>query len=72
MVFAAGLELRYVVYCVLAIGRSPVRLLIVIAPYRLKRILSFLCPEGDPHRRGIPAAAVADRRRHAAASAARG
>jgi cell division protein FtsW len=47
MLFAAGLSLRYVAIAA-ASGVAAGAALIVISPYRLKRVLSFLWPEEDP------------------------
>jgi cell division protein FtsW len=47
MLFSAGLSLRYVAVTA-ATGLLAGGALIVISPYRLKRILSFLAPEEDP------------------------
>ncbi len=47
MVFAAGLNLRYVVYAALAI-LPPAIWVLVSAEYRWKRLTSFMCPECDP------------------------
>ena len=47
MVFAAGLNFKYLFYSVLALVPLSVGLLLM-EPYRVKRVLSFLCPECDP------------------------
>ena len=47
MLFAAGLSIRYVTIAA-ATGLAAGAALIVISPYRLKRVLSFLWPEDDP------------------------
>jgi cell division protein FtsW len=47
MVFAAGLNFKYLLYSVLAFLPLSVGLL-VMEPYRVKRLTSFLCPECDP------------------------
>ena len=47
MVFAAGLNFKYLLYSVMTLVPLSVGLLIM-EPYRLKRVLSFLCPECDP------------------------
>jgi cell division protein FtsW len=47
MVFAAGLNFKYLIYSVLALLPLSIWLL-VMEPYRVKRITSFLCPECDP------------------------
>jgi cell division protein FtsW len=47
MLFAAGLSLRYVAVAA-GTGLAAGVALIVISPYRMKRILSFLSPEDDP------------------------
>ena len=47
MLVAAGLSLRYVAIAA-ASGVAAGAALIVISPYRLKRVLSFLWPEEDP------------------------
>jgi cell division protein FtsW len=52
MLFSAGLSLRYVAIAA-ASGVLTGAALIVISPYRLKRILSFLSPEDDPRGAGF-------------------
>jgi cell division protein FtsW len=47
MVFAAGLNFKYLLYSVMALVPLSVGLL-MMEPYRVKRVLSFLCPECDP------------------------
>jgi cell division protein FtsW len=47
MVFAAGLNFKYLIYSVMALLPLSIWLL-VMEPYRVKRITSFLCPECDP------------------------
>ncbi len=47
MLFSAGLSLRYVGIAA-ATGLAAGSALIVISPYRLKRVLSFMSPEDDP------------------------
>ena len=47
MVFAAGLNFKYLLYSVMALVPLSVGLLIM-EPYRVKRLWSFLCPECDP------------------------
>jgi cell division protein FtsW len=47
MVFAAGLNFRYLIYSALAVVPLSVWVLLM-EPYRVKRITSFLCPECDP------------------------
>jgi len=52
MVFAAGLNFKYLVYSVMALVPLSVGLLIM-EPYRVKRLWSFLCPECDPSGAGF-------------------
>jgi cell division protein FtsW len=47
MVFAAGLNFKYLLYSVMALVPLSVGLL-MMEPYRVKRLWSFLCPECDP------------------------
>jgi cell division protein FtsW len=47
MVFAAGLNWRYVVYSVLLLV-PPTIYVLMSADYRVKRLTSFMCPECDP------------------------
>jgi cell division protein FtsW len=47
MVFAAGLNWKYLVYSVLLLAPMATYVL-VSADYRVKRLTSFLCPECDP------------------------
>ena len=47
MIFAAGLNLKYVLYSALAI-LPPAAWVLVSADYRMKRLTSFMCPECDP------------------------
>ncbi len=47
MVFAAGLNFKYLLYSVMALVPLSVGLLLM-EPYRVKRLWSFLCPECDP------------------------
>jgi cell division protein FtsW len=47
MVFAAGLNLKYVAYSAIAI-LPPAIWVLVSADYRWKRLTAFLCPECDP------------------------
>jgi len=47
MVFAAGLNFKYLLYSALALVPLSVWLLLM-EPYRVKRMTSFLCPECDP------------------------
>ena len=47
MLFSAGLSLRYVAVAGAA-GLAAGAALIVVSPYRLKRVMSFLWPEEDP------------------------
>jgi cell division protein FtsW len=47
MVFAAGLNFKYLLYSVMALAPLSVGLLLM-EPYRVKRLWSFLCPECDP------------------------
>jgi cell division protein FtsW len=47
MVFAAGLNFKYVIYSALAI-LPPAAWILVSADYRVKRLTSFMCPECDP------------------------
>jgi cell division protein FtsW len=47
MVFAAGLNLKYVLFSALALIPAAAWILLS-ADYRVKRITSFLCPECDP------------------------
>ena len=48
MVFAAGLNYRYLVGTVLAAAARRSTVLIASAPYRLRRLLAFWNPEADP------------------------
>jgi cell division protein FtsW len=52
MVFAAGLNFKYLLYSVLALVPLSAGLL-VMEPYRVKRLWSFLCPECDPTGKGF-------------------
>jgi len=52
MVFAAGLNFKYLVYSVMALVPLSIGLLIM-EPYRVKRLWSFLCPECDPSGAGF-------------------
>jgi len=52
MVFAAGLNFKYLIYSVMALVPLSVGLLIM-EPYRVKRLWSFLCPECDPSGAGF-------------------
>jgi cell division protein FtsW len=52
MLFAAGLSWRYVAITAGA-GVAAGAALIVISPYRIKRVLSFLSPEDDPRGAGF-------------------
>jgi cell division protein FtsW len=47
MVFAAGLNLKYILYSTLVIV-PPALWILVSADYRVKRLTSFICPECDP------------------------
>jgi cell division protein FtsW len=47
MLFSAGLSLRYVALAAVT-GAMAGAALIVVSPYRLKRVMSFLWPEEDP------------------------
>jgi len=52
MVFAAGLNFKYLIYSVMALVPLSIGLLIM-EPYRVKRLWSFLCPECDPSGAGF-------------------
>jgi cell division protein FtsW len=52
MLFAAGLSWRYVAITAGA-GVAAGAALIIISPYRIKRVLSFLSPEDDPRGAGF-------------------
>jgi len=52
MVFAAGLNFKYLLYSVMTLVPLSVGLLIM-EPYRVKRLWSFLCPECDPSGAGF-------------------
>jgi len=52
MVFAAGLNFKYLLYSVMALLPLSVGLLLM-EPYRVKRLWSFLCPECDPTGKGF-------------------
>ncbi len=52
MVFAAGLNFKYLLYSVTALLPLSVGLLLM-EPYRVKRLWSFLCPECDPTGKGF-------------------
>ncbi len=52
MVFAAGLNFKYLVYSVMALVPLSIGLLLM-EPYRVKRLWSFLCPECDPSGAGF-------------------
>ena len=62
ILFIAGARLRYVLL-VAAVCAGALALLVLMAPYRMARVTSFLDPVGGSVQQRLPAHAVADRHR---------